>query len=359
MARSRARREGGFVITLELVLIFTILGIGLLVGIVAVRNALFVYWQKKKAQTVWVYDSADPVHILGPARDFDEHEAPRLFYVDRDVPWGDPPVERNFRAFVGVRDDRFTSRHRIFYEGPGCTGPAICIQGAGSEMPDSRHVGEVVEELTPGEPMPTDEWVDHAGGVGYLYALQEGPSYAIGRDPDTAGNPGGLPGALYRQSAELCDADTTQSVWESQRVGSACVERTVTLVVSDLNCPPSASGCSGGADPQCSDTGSSCDCPAGWFRPTGGSNCCPDGSVEGAPGQCRNGSLFEAELVDLFYDAGFTPPFKVNLPPDPDSFELLAPGGGEGEPGIPTGVPYEGSSIDFDNPSPTPDEGTP
>ncbi|HLF57936.1 MAG TPA: hypothetical protein VI942_13940, partial [Thermoanaerobaculia bacterium] len=60
MRRGRDRAQGGFVITLELVLILTILGIGLLVGIVAIRNALFVYWQKKKAQAVLVYDSSVP-----------------------------------------------------------------------------------------------------------------------------------------------------------------------------------------------------------------------------------------------------------------------------------------------------------
>ena len=85
MLRRRARGQAGFVITLELVLIFTILGIGLLVGLVAIRNALFKWFVNKQAQTVWVYDSSDPAKVLGPVRDFDEHEAPRLFYIDRNL----------------------------------------------------------------------------------------------------------------------------------------------------------------------------------------------------------------------------------------------------------------------------------
>ena len=121
MLRRRARGQAGFVITLELVLIFTILGIGLLVGLVAIRNALFKWWVNRQAQTVWVYDSSSPAKVLGPVRDFDEHEAPRLFYIDRNVTWQDSlgdPFTANFRAFIGVRDDRFTGRQRIFYTAP-------------------------------------------------------------------------------------------------------------------------------------------------------------------------------------------------------------------------------------------------
>ena len=53
-------RQAGFVLTLEFILIITILGIGLLVGIVAVRNALIVHIANKKSQQVYVYDSSDP-----------------------------------------------------------------------------------------------------------------------------------------------------------------------------------------------------------------------------------------------------------------------------------------------------------
>ena len=273
MLRRRARGQAGFVITLELVLIFTILGIGLLVGLVAIRNALFKWFVNKQAQTVWVYDSSDPAKVLGPVRDFDEHEAPRLFYIDRNVTWQDSrgdPFTANFRAFVGVRGDRFTGRQRIFYENPDCSG-LVCIQGAGVQSPDSRLVGDVVDETTPGAPLPTFDRVDRAGGVGYLYALQQGPTYGIGRDLGT----GNQPGTLYRQTNVACAALALTSVWESQSVGASCVVRTI--------------------DPLAIPT--------------------------------LFGAIPVEDSVGNFVFAQYTPPFRVNMPPDASAWVSTPPTG--------------------------------
>lgn len=355
MLRRRANGQAGFVITLELVLIFTILGIGLLVGLVAIRNALFVWWSKKQAQTVWVYDSSVPAKVLGPVRDFDEHETPRLFYIDRqfisptlpdasiDPNW----VGRNYRAFVGVRDDRFTSRHRLFYTSGDCSGVAACIAGPGEEGDDNRAVGSPP--------------IGEAGGIGYLYAMQQGPSYGIGADLTNvaAGGVGGFPGALYRSSAEQCDDATItgiQSYWESQRVGYPCTPFFFTES-GPISCPAGQKdgpGCTSSppGDPLCQPTPSECMCPVDYYRVNGqsgggnGNNCCPIGTVfvQGT-GTCRGaGGLQQAVPVTAFNGQGFTAPFKVNLPPDPSNFQMLAPGGGEGAPGAPTGTPYDPNS---------------
>jgi len=56
--------------------------------------------------------------------------------------------------------------------------------------------------------------------------------------------------------------------------------------------------------------------------------------------------------VTAFNSVAWTTPFRVNLPPDPNDFYLLAPGGGEGAPGMPTGTPYDPSGpIDFGTPN--------
>lgn len=415
MARRRAEGERGFIITLELVLIFTILGIGLLVGIVAIRNALFVWWQKKQSHTVWVYDSTPAPNgpiVLGPARDFDEHEAPRLFFVDRSFsaldPAGDPPPigvdaawqGRNFRAFIGVRDDRFTSRHRIFYEnsldcGVTSTGGAVqaCIVAAGLEVGDNLAIGKVqvsVLDGTGGVSSSGTAEISDAGGIGYLYPLQQGPSYGIGRDLDDLT---GLPGTLYRETTTSCTPANVRSRWTSQTVtgGLPCEPLPAGATVAAAKCPDGADGgapvgaqcgnvppadprcvvagtCSGGGGESC---GSDADCPllstcnlaaeqcgcpgTGDADPANnwidyGANCCPPGTIEGAPGQCtigNDGTLRQAVAVQTAAGANvlamFTPPFAVNLPPDTDAFTMLDPSGVEGDPGIPTNTPYDPS----------------
>jgi len=330
MLRRRARGQAGFVITLELVLIFTILGIGLLVGLVAIRNALFKWWVNKQAQTVWVYDSSSPAKVLGPVRDFDEHEAPRLFFIDRNVTWQDSlgdPFTANFRAFIGVRDDRFTGRQRIFYTDPSCAGTP-CIQGSGREDADAYLYGTVEDLSSP--PIEIGR-VNKAGGVGYLYPLQQGPSYGIGADVDQTFNGIRLPGTLYRESAAICDTSTIESAWVSQEVvtGEPCEPFTIPATAA-LSCPPSASGCTGGASPECISTPTSCSCPPD-FPVVFGSNCCPAGSdASAAPGQCKKQGLFVAEPVPGAVGnalADLKPPFKVNLPPDLASFVSTPPTG--------------------------------
>lgn len=199
---NRPLKQAGFVLTIEAVLIATILGIGLFVGIVAVRDAIFKYKLSQQDQDFYVFDSTDPAIVIGKVSHFDEHEAPVVPFIDYGVRTDANGNPINHRALIGVRDDRFTSRQPIFYSGPACTGTP-CIAGPSNEAAYNTGV----------------DGIDETGGVGYLYGLQ-GITYGIG-----AGVAGALKGRLYRQSTQACGAGNFSSFWDSQRVvtGAPCV----------------------------------------------------------------------------------------------------------------------------------------
>jgi len=184
------QKQGGFVITLELIIIISILGFGTLVGIVMIRDALVKHYVAKQASETLVADSAG--RVLGEAIDFDEHDAPRIFLVDRTL-------ETPYRTLIGVRDDRFTSREAIYYSGSNCTG-IPCIKTISDETTSSRGT----------------DFLSGTGNVSYLNALQSGPNYAVGRGGQ------GLPGILFRESALMCPVLPSQlnSRWMSQKVVS-------------------------------------------------------------------------------------------------------------------------------------------
>ncbi len=229
------RRQGGFIITVELILITTIVIIGSFAGIAAIRDALLDY-SADKAGSVALVSDANGV-VLGPAVDYDEHEAPRIPYIDRSVlPLAPDPAHRNYRALIGVRDDRFTGREPVYYSGGNCTGTP-CIKVASDELTDSRGLDGNLG----------------GGSVGYIYALQGGPTYAIGSSPD------GIQGFLYRQAAQACPVEPAEirSRYVSQKV------------VSGSPCEPFQGG--GPSEPHTDCLVSSniadaipCDCPAGY-----------------------------------------------------------------------------------------------
>jgi hypothetical protein len=195
-------KQKGFIITIELILISTVLVIGTFVGVVAIRDALFKQYIQKQSRDVYVTDSDG--RVLGKAIDYDEHEAPRIPYIDRTVEPASPdPAHRNYRALIGIRDDRFTSREPVYYDGANCTGTP-CIKAPSDETADN--VG--IDNLSA------------TGAVGYIYKLQDGPTYAIGRSPD------GIKGYLFRETANSCPVspELIQSRYISQKVvtGSPC-----------------------------------------------------------------------------------------------------------------------------------------
>lgn len=200
--KSPHAKQKGFIITIELILISTVLVIGTFVGVVAIRDALFKQYIQKQSRDVYVTDSDG--RVLGKAIDYDEHEAPRIPYIDRTVEPASPdPAHRNYRALIGIRDDRFTSREPVYYDGANCTGTP-CIKAPSDESADN--IG--IDNLSA------------TGAVGYIYKLQDGPTYAIGRSPD------GIKGYLFRETANSCpiSPELIQSRYISQKVvtGSPC-----------------------------------------------------------------------------------------------------------------------------------------
>lgn len=194
--RRSTRRQGGFVVTIELILIITILALGSLVGLVAIRDALFKHYVNKQSEDAIVADANG--RSLGKAFDFDEHDAPRIFLFDRTMPDGQAR-----RTLIGIRDDRFTSREALYYSGQNCTGTP-CIKSTSDEATDN--VG--------------GDGINGSGNVSYFNALQGFPNYAVGRSDQ------GLPGRLYREAPQACPVapDLIQSRWTSQSVvaGEPC-----------------------------------------------------------------------------------------------------------------------------------------
>lgn len=222
------RRQRGFVLTIELLLITTILVIGTFVGIVAIRDALFKQAQLKQSRSTTVVDANGA--RLGVALDFDEHDAPRIPYIDRTVaPLAPDPDHRNYRVLISVRDDRFTSREPLYYSGENCSGTP-CIKSTSDEVSDNRGADNIAG----------------SGAVSYLNALQGGPNYAIGASPDR------IKGYLFRETAQACpvEVDEIRSRYISKKVvaGSPCEPfsidnnipadtRCLVNLVQDCSCP--------------------------------------------------------------------------------------------------------------------------
>jgi len=183
LAVLRPALQGGFIISLTFILVLTIIGIGLLGGLAAVKNAWFKRAAFEASLSVGVVD-ANGVQ-LGKAVGFDEHETPLIPFVDYDVGGSGA----NYRVLIGVRDDRFTSLSAIYYTDACCGGPGCAPTGNTCIEPSS-------------------------AGQNFQLSTQAGLSYAIG---STAGT---LPGRLYRDSttAQACDSNAIQSAWVSQTV---------------------------------------------------------------------------------------------------------------------------------------------
>jgi hypothetical protein len=190
---------------MELLLITTILILGSIVGLVAIRDAMFKHKVQQQNLTPKVLDQQG--RVLGEPVSYDEHEAPLLAYIDRS---SDPAG----RVLIGIRDDRFSTREAVYFNTASCQGDP-CIKGVSDELSDSQGASRLVA----------------TGNVSYLNALQGGPNYAVG--PGT----NGLPGFLYKESPQQCgfDVDEVQSRWHSQSVVSGLPCESIT--VDDLSVP--------------------------------------------------------------------------------------------------------------------------
>jgi len=200
--------QQGYILTIELILIITILIIGSIGGVILVRDALIKRHQTKVDNQITVVDANN--RPLGIAVSFDEHQAPLIFYTDRGA-------NNTYRALIGIRDDRFTSREAVYYDAPNCQGNP-CLKGLSDEATDSQGVSKL----------------NNTGNVSYINALQQGPNYAIGQLGNTA------IGQLLRSTPQQCPANSEQilSRYVSQKVvtGSPCESFEIDKQPADSSC---------------------------------------------------------------------------------------------------------------------------
>ena len=200
--------QQGYILTIELILIITILIIGSIGGVILVRDALIKRHQTKVDNQITVVDANN--RPLGIAVSFDEHQAPLIFYTDRGA-------NSTYRALIGIRDDRFTSREAVYYDAPNCQGNP-CLKGLSDEATDSQGVSKL----------------NNTGNVSYINALQQGPNYAIGQLGNT------VIGQLLRSTPQQCPANSEQilSRYVSQKVvtGSPCESFEIDKQPADSSC---------------------------------------------------------------------------------------------------------------------------
>ncbi|MBH0039564.1 hypothetical protein [Pseudoalteromonas sp. SWN166] len=200
--------QQGYILTIELILIITILIIGSIGGVILVRDALIKRHQTKVDNQITVVDANNKP--LGIAVSFDEHQAPLIFYTDRGA-------NNTYRALIGIRDDRFTSREAVYYDAPNCQGNP-CLKGLSDEATDSQGVSKL----------------NNTGNVSYINALQQGPNYAIGQLGNT------VIGQLLRSTPQQCPANSEQilSRYVSQKVvaGSPCESFEIDKQPADSSC---------------------------------------------------------------------------------------------------------------------------
>lgn len=221
-------KQGGFVLTIELILISTILVIGSFSGLVLIRDALIKQKSAISDQQMVVSDANGT--ILGRVIGFDKHEAPKVPLIDRSL---QESTGNAYRALLSIRDDRFTSREAVYYSGANCTGTP-CVKAPSDEDTDSTGISGVRS----------------TGVTSYLYALQGSPVYAVGDDPFS------VKGHLYRGSSDSCPVAPSEiaSRYVSQKV------------VSGKPCESVEFADETEANIQCiADVGQACNCPTGYY----------------------------------------------------------------------------------------------
>lgn len=124
-------------ITIELLLIMTFLGVALVVGLSAVRNALFSKLVRKQAEIPFVEDAADT--FVGRVIRHNLCDQPQFLCADPP-----PPAATVTHAFVGVGSPDclalgsscITTVDRVYFAGADCTGlPYLAV--AGGSLPVS------------------------------------------------------------------------------------------------------------------------------------------------------------------------------------------------------------------------------
>ncbi len=188
MKRS-AKRESGFIISLEFLLILALVVFPLMLALILLGrkittlylNQLAFIEQPLTRPVVW--DSAGTAKPVGAVIGYDRFEAPLILYRDASTGLSLNTVQYQPGVLLGVRPNRFTTLSKVYYDGANCAG--------------TPYVKSSTNALAP--------WPD----VGYIAQMQ-GINYAVG-----SGN------ILYRTSVPVVPLGSllTGSVWTSLDTG--------------------------------------------------------------------------------------------------------------------------------------------
>lgn len=184
----RRRRESGFIITLELILLLTIMGVVFIFALALIQKHLIESISEPFGRSILVFDSTGPKgnsRAIGRATSFNVYEAPQIVYR---IPDKTEPIA----ALLAVRPSNFTTRQSVYYTNAGCTGSTYMLNPL---SPISPTVGEISD----------------------LYALQ-GTAFAIGVDPANAAKTN----VLFRSQPGVAPIATPLSRWISERYVANC-----------------------------------------------------------------------------------------------------------------------------------------
>jgi hypothetical protein len=117
--RSEARRrQSGFIITAEFLLVFAIVVIPLAVGFVLLaRKAYTLYLAQREYMEMplsraVVWDSSSPAKVVGPVMGYDHDEAPLVIFRDDDTKGG---------VVLSARPMRLSTVGEVYYDDSGCS----------------------------------------------------------------------------------------------------------------------------------------------------------------------------------------------------------------------------------------------
>lgn len=136
--RARQRgTNGGFILTLELLLLLTIFGSVLVFALILIQQHFVQTVSDPFGRTVFIYDTppSGSSVLIGRAVGFNQYEAPQIIYR---IPDPALPVA----ALLGVRPANFTTRPSVYYDNADCTGnpwmldPNAAASGGSGEVSD-------------------------------------------------------------------------------------------------------------------------------------------------------------------------------------------------------------------------------
>ena len=138
-ARAKRSREGGFLLTLELLLLLSIFGIVIYFGLQLYEQHVISSIDPMGGPQTVIYDgNSNPV---SRAEAYSPNEGPQFIYrptSNGDLTLPNARTDPKDAALLGARSDGFTTRQRVYFLGANCTGPAYLLDPSADYEPRSR-----------------------------------------------------------------------------------------------------------------------------------------------------------------------------------------------------------------------------